>query len=414
MIDAAHAAGGRLTSLDVVRGIAVMGILLANLPAFGLPEPAYFSPLAWGGTAPADITAWFLNFVLVEGRMRGLFSLLFGASMLLIVERARDRHESGAAAHFRRMAVLFAIGLAHLYLVWWGDILAHYALVGAFAFLFTRAATPTLVLWGLIFLTFSAAVGLGGYMTMLASAARDTPEAAATWASFAQGFGVPPRADIVAEIAAMKGSWLDQLRWRWENALDPFRFLKIGGLQTLATMLLGMAAFRSGLLTGSWERRRLARWAAVCLLVSWTAYALLGLSTMRSGFDQRAVFLASIVASEPFRVIGAIGYAALMVLLARRGGWLTARIAAVGRAAFSNYLGTSLLVTFIFYGWGLGMFGELGRAQLYLLAPLVWALMLLWSKPWLDRFAYGPLEWAWRSLSRGRFQPMRRLEPKRA
>jgi uncharacterized protein len=102
------------------------------------------------------------------------------------------------------------------------------------------------------------------------------------------------------------------------------------------------------------------------------------------------------------------------VLLVRRGGWLTGRLAAVGRAAFSNYLGTSLLVTFIFYGWGLGLFGELGRAELYLVAPLVWALMLLWAKPWLDRFAYGPLEWIWRTLSRGRVQPMRRLEPRRA
>jgi uncharacterized protein len=96
------------------------------------------------------------------------------------------------------------------------------------------------------------------------------------------------------------------------------------------------------------------------------------------------------------------------MLLMRPGGWLTTRLAAVGRAAFTNYFGTSIIVTTIFYGWALGLFAQLPRATIYLVAPLVWLLMLVWSKPWLDRFAYGPLEWLWRSLARGRLQPMRR------
>ena len=106
------------------------------------------------------------------------------------------------------------------------------------------------------------------------------------------------------------------------------------------------------------------------------------------------MFLGSIVASEPFRVLAVVGYAALVVLLVRPGGWLTERVAAVGRAAFTNYIGTSILVTAIFDGWGLGLFGSVSRAAIYLVAPLVWLVMLAWSKPWLDRFQYGPLEWA--------------------
>ena len=183
----------RLLTLDVVRGVAVMGILLANLPAFALPHAAYFSPLAWGGTSTADITAWFATFVLIEGKMRGLFSLLFGASMLLIVDRARASGQSAAAIHYSRMAVLFVIGVAHLYLIWWGDILAHYALVGAVAFLFTRMGTRALLAWGLGFLGLSFLSGLGGYMALLDSAARDTPQALATWIDFARSFGVPPQ-----------------------------------------------------------------------------------------------------------------------------------------------------------------------------------------------------------------------------
>src|SRR5215210_5554464 len=102
----ASATGQRHVTLDVIRGVAVMGILLANLPAFGLPGAAYFSPLAWGGTSPADITAWFATFVLVEGKMRGLFSFLFGASMLLVIDRARASGGNPAAVHFARMIVL--------------------------------------------------------------------------------------------------------------------------------------------------------------------------------------------------------------------------------------------------------------------------------------------------------------------
>ncbi|MBA3834514.1 MAG: DUF418 domain-containing protein, partial [Sphingomonas sp.] len=99
---------------------------------------------------------------------------------------------------------------------------------------------------------------------------------------------------------------------------------------------------------------------------------------------------------------------ALIILATRGGGWLTERIAAAGRAAFTNYLGTSILMTGLFYGWGLGLYGSLGRAELYLVVFAMWALMLLWSKPWLDRFAYGPFEWLWRSLARWDVQPMRK------
>ena len=110
----------------------------------------------------------------------------------------------------------------------------------------------------------------------------------------------------------------------------------------------------------------------------------------------------------PFYYLQAAAYAAAIVLLARRGGALVARLAAVGRAAFSNYLGTSLVASGLFYGYGLGLYGRLNRLEAWLVAPLVWALMLLWSKPWLERWRYGPFEWLWRSLARGRPQPIRR------
>ena len=410
MTEAAPGAG-RVPTLDVVRGVAVMGILLANLPAFALPIGAYFAPLAAGAPSTADIAAWFANFVLVEGKMRGLFSFLFGASMLLVIERAEAACRSSLASHAARMAVLFVIGLAHLYLVWWGDILAHYALVGMAAYVFRTLPARALVQLGLLILAVSVLWSALGWLALLDSAARDTPARIATWNEFAGAFGRPPATEIVAETAAMRGSWADNFAWRMAHADSPLSTLQHLGLQTLSAMLLGMAAFRSGFLTGAWSAARYRRWAILSLAAALAGYAALGLATLDSGFDPRFVFFGSIVASQPLRILGVVGYAAVVILLIRPGGWLTGRIAAVGRAAFTNYLGTSILVTALFYGWGLGLFGSWSRAQIYLVAPLLWVIMLAWSKPWLDRFAFGPMEWLWRSLARGRPQRLVRAAP---
>ena len=118
--------------------------------------------------------------------------------------------------------------------------------------------------------------------------------------------------------------------------------------------------------------------------------------------------MAATVLIRPFMIVAV---AALIILLTDQGGWLVDRIAAARRAAFTNYLGTSILMTGLFYGWGLGLFGELTRSQLWLVVIAMWLVMLAWSKPWLDRFEYGPLEWLWRSLARGSVQRMRRGVP---
>jgi uncharacterized protein len=401
-------------TLDVVRGVAVMGILLANIAFFALPSAAYFSPLAWGGHETKEAAVWLANFVFVEGKMRGLFSFLFGASMLLVMERAQAAGAQPAKVHFSRMVVLFLFGVAHGYLIWGGDILAHYALVGAIAFLFARLRAEQLFAAAITALLLTLLWSGAGLFAMIESAARDTPEAIATWSEFSKGFGAPPAERLNDEIAAMQGPWRVQIAWRWEHMDNPLVLLKIFGIETLAAMLFGMWAYKSGFVTGSWEPARYKRVAILCLGAAWTAYLLLGINTIAQGYDQRWVFFASIVATVPFRIAGTIGYAALIILAIRPGGWLTERLAAVGRAAFTNYLGTSILVTAIFYGWGLGQFARWDRATIYIVPPIIWLIMLLWSKPWLDRYRYGPLEWLWRSLARLKLQRMKKSPTREA
>lgn len=400
---------GRIAVIDTLRGVAVMGILLANIPPFALPTPAMFSPLAWGGSGAPEVAVWLANFTFIEGKMRALFSMIFGASMLLVVDRARAAGESAALIHLSRMAVLLAIGLAHMYLIWWGDILAHYALIGTIAFLFVRLSAAQLLAASLILLAYAVYSNLGALSAMAMSAARNTPQAIETWNNFAWYFGVPPREWIDSQVTAYLGDWSDRVAWN-RNYLDsPLAFLKSVGPETLSAMLLGMAGYRSGFLTGIWSPQLYRRVASIGLSTATAAYLILGANSVAHGFDQQSIYFASFVGSEPFRLLGAVGYAALVILVMRPGGRLGNRIEAVGRAAFTNYLGISMIVTAIFYGWGLGQFARWSRVEIYVVPPLVWTLMLLWSKPWLERYRYGPLEWAWRTLARRRLQPMRRM-----
>ena len=406
-------AGERIATLDLVRGVAVLGILLMNIVAFAMPEAAYYNPAAFGAPTRLDYGVWAANAVLVDGRMRGLFSVLFGASLLLVADRAEASGRSAALVHYRRMAWLFVFGIAHLFLVWWGDILHHYAIVGCVAFAFRRWPTRQLLLFAAL-LVMAETLWSAGLPLAVAQAeaatrvAHPSPAALADYRQFADAFGIPSPAATARELAGHRGSYLEVFRHRWPEALViPWRTLTFVGPETLAYMLIGMAMLRSGLLAGTWPRRTYARWALVCFALALPGYGALVGWTWASGFALVPLTLAGLVLSAPLRPVMIVGWACVVILAARSGGRLTTRLEAAGRMAFTNYLATSLICTTIFYGYGLGWYGHLSRAALYLVVLALWAAMLAWSRPWLARFRYGPLEWAWRSLARWQWQPMR-------
>lgn len=407
-------AAERIASLDLIRGVAVLGILLMNIVGFAMPEAAYFNPAAYGSRSAADYALWAVNAVLVDGRMRGLFSFLFGASLLLLTTRAEAAGQNPASVHFRRMAWLFVFGLAHLFLVWWGDILQHYALVGCIAFFLRRLSVEKLLALALVLVAVETALSAGLPIMMeqaaaAVHAAHPGHAAIEAFRSLQDSFGHPSAATLAADLAAYRGGYAQAFAYRWPEALgDPLRTLEFVGPETLAYMLFGMAGLKSGMLTGAWPRTAYRGWAAWGFGIGVPLYALLVWYVWAQGFDMEAVAWAAFVVSAPVRPVMIAGWASLIILLARPGGALTSRLQAAGRMAFTNYLATSLICTMIFYGYGLGWYGYVPRATLYLVVIGVWAAILLWSKPWLGRFAQGPLEWLWRSLARARFQPMRR------
>lgn len=411
MNDTSEASSNRLVTLDALRGFAVMGILAMNIVAFAMPEMAYVSPKAYGGETAADIAAWALGFLLFDGKMRGLFSILFGASMLLIVDRAAASGQNPRSVHYRRMAWLAIFGLCHYFFIWWGDILFLYAAVGCVAFRFRAWEARRLIKWAIALFT------LGTVLTSLFFGAQlAVGNAADNPASPMAEAGREVRAEyaridgeVAEELALYRGPYLPILGARLDAAVNPFIGVLMTILETLPLMMLGMALFRNGFLTGVWEaaayRRTALRWlppgVLLTLLVGWVQW--------RAGFDYLVAVNAFMAWAGPGRLMMTIAYAALLVLLIKGAAgapWL-ARVAATGRMAFSNYLGTSIVMTTIFYGYGTGLFGDVDRWTLYLFCIGMWAVMLLWSKPWLDRFRYGPLEWLWRSFARGRLQEMR-------
>jgi uncharacterized protein len=405
---------GRIAALDTVRGVAVMGILAMNIVAFAMPFQAYNNPVAYGMEGSADLVSWLVSFIFIDGKMRGLFSFLFGASTLLVIERARQSGASPARIHYARMLWLLVFGLLHFYFIWFGDILAGYALTGLILYFFRNLSIRALIIWGVSlvvvqFLLF-AAIGAGAvYMSQAAAGPNPDPEMMRQWGQMQKGFAPLAGPALAAKLALFQGPYADLVHLRLiEHVTNPLFGLLFFGWETLAYMLFGMAALKSGLFRGEWPPARYRKIALTGLLIAVPVYAVLAWLLIRADFSVPMIFVLSMAATVPFRPVMVLAYAALIILLTRGGGRLVERIAAAGRAAFTNYLGTSILMTTLFYGYGLGLYGSMSRIELWLVVLAMWALMLLWSKPWLERFQYGPFEWLWRSLSRLELQPMRR------
>jgi uncharacterized protein len=401
----------RHLTLDAIRGFAVMGILAMNIIAFSMPEMAYILPALNGQPTDYEVASWIVSFILVDGKMRGLFSLLFGASMLLVVERAEAKGENPVTVHYRRMGWLALIGLAHFFFIWWGDILFLYAVIGCVAYLFKDVEARGLIKMALViytigFFLMSGFTGILWLFEFAAKAPNADPAMVESYNEMMAAFGT-----VAKETAVYRGNYWDVLYYRaTEKWSQPITSVLQNIFETLPFMMAGMALYKNGFIIGEWHKARYRKWAFTGLGLGGLSYALFALWSVTANFDTILVMNISLAWTYPFRLLMIIGYAAALILLISafaNSGWIT-RVAAVGRAAFTNYLGTSLVMTTIFYGYGFGLYGLVDRPMLWLFVIGAWAIMLLWSKPWLDRFCYGPLEWVWRSFARWQRQPMRR------
>jgi uncharacterized protein len=405
----------RILTLDVIRGIAVMGIFSVNIVGMAMIQSAYFYPPDFGFDAGYDKAMWTLNSIFVDGRFRSLFSILFGASMIVVIERAVAAGKKGWQVHYPRMIVLLLFGLAHYYLLWWGDILANYAMVGMVAYFLWRLSAKWLFVVAVAVLLFLNGMMAYEFIPQLQMVERvqaggGTAQEQAKVQDMLGEEDAAEKSERLAEDKAnhasipahIKASTRDGAQWR------PFQGVIGYGPETLGLMLLGMALFKSGFLTGAWSRRRYVQVAVACLGVDLAVHAYGAWASIEADFAPIVYYPWTQVYASPLHPIGAVGYAAVIILLLNQRSAIADHVAAVGRTAFSNYLGPTLIGTLIFFGTFGGLYGELSRGEAWLIVPPVWAFMLIWSKWWLDRYRYGPFEWAWRSLSRWERQPMRK------
>jgi len=408
----------RHISIDAVRGFAVLGILLMNIVGMGMPAFAYIDPTFHGGSTGADLWTWAVNNVLTDGKMRALFTMLFGASTVLIAERAEGGRPGPMQTHYRRMFWLFVFGMIHAYFLWWGDILVTYSVAGLFIFPFRKFGPRLQIGIGVAILAaLLTKNAIEANQLIALHAAAVAPGASASvvkaWQEASMAL-IPPPGMKAAELAGFRGGFLDALAARTQNSMLMQLVLAPPDAlpEAIGQMFVGMGLFRVGFFTLGWSSRAYGATIAVGYLLAVPATAWIAWNIHRDGFEPLSLHRWE-VWQQVSRPLIALAHASLLLLVVRAGAaqGLVDRLAAAGRMAFSNYLMTSIITTLVFCGFGLGLFGRLSRFQELAVVAGVWAFILIWSKPWLAHFYYGPFEWAWRSLVRWRPQPFVRPRP---
>lgn len=392
--------------------MAVLGIVAVNVAGFAGPPAGTNTPnLPHPGTF-ADEAAYAAIFLLFEGKMRAIFSMLFGASMCLFVERADAAGRWGEGLQLRRLGWLMLFGWLHYVLLWWGDILFLYGACGVFALVLRRLPLRWLLgLAGGIFALWHGAGMLAGWPVVMAE-----EHVRLGTASIAQAGDVARQmaslhTDMAQDIAQAHMGFVAMAADKLAHApLWPLALTLDTAGETLPLMLLGVALYRSGFFAGNWPARRLWAMLATGLALGLPMTAAMAAWAWARHFPPLAMPQILAFYAAPAHVLMALAYMAGLMLAAPwlAGTWAGRRLIAAGRVAFSNYLGTSLVLAALFYGWGLGLFGQLGHAGQLPFIAAVWAAMLAWSAPWLSHFRQGPLEWLWRSATEGRAMPMRR------
>lgn len=385
----------RIESLDVLRGFAVLGILVMNIQTFAMVGAAYMNPTAFGDLSGANMAVWLASHVLADQKFMSIFSMLFGAGIVLMAGRSKIAGRSGAWLHYRRMFWLLLFGLAHAYLLWYGDILVTYALAGCVAYLLHKLRPGWLLALGLAAVAIpSLLFGVCG-VTAPYWPADALAEVTKDWQ--------PNSLEVQKELATYQGGWLGQVANRAPDALmfQTVVFLCWTGWRAGGLMLVGMALLKWGVLSAQKTERDYAAMALLGALVG-VPLILLGVH-----FNFKAGWTAaySLFLGSQWNYWGslalAIGYIGLIMLIerSRRLARVRAVFADVGRMALTNYLLQTLICTTLFYGHGLGWFGRTERWQQALVVLAVWCVQICFTRAWLKRHSQGPFERVWRALT---------------
>jgi uncharacterized protein len=421
----------RKDSLDTLRGVALLGILLMNIVYMGGPWTGGGPPTS-GDAFELNLITWMTTNLFFEGTMRGLFSLMFGAGIVLMTSRAEARGGGIGVAdiYYRRNLWLIAFGLIHGWLLLWpGDILYTYGIGALFLFAFRNLKPRTLIILGVLVLASLVPKDIYNYVTTHAAyeeaqAAElaqqelgedeeldeELQEALDTWKGI-KGEAKPSAEDIEENIKGMRGNYFKIIGTNsgflvWMQSMGLYKFLIF---DAVGMMLIGMALLKLGIITGE----KSTRYYTWMLLIGYGVGLAVNAWETKTVMEADSIVFAQLTTGFTYdvgRVSMTLGHIGFWMLVCKSGWlqWLTSRLAAVGRMALTNYIMHSVFAAFIFTGIGFSLFGELELYQLYYVVAGIWLFQLIVSPIWMKHYRFGPLEWLWRSLTYNKKQPMRR------
>ena len=417
--------GQRIESLDVLRGFALLGILLLNILGFGLVSASYSNPgFDLVNATALDVNIWAGIELFGEGAMRCLFSILFGAGVVLFTTGSSGK---SGALHYRRTFLLLLFGLFDAYILLWnGDILVTYAVAGFMLYPLRNLRAKTLFgIAGLLIVLISMMYAGTGYgLGQARSAAQVVAESeqpdsldpgliqgANQWREFVADFDFDEAA-MAQELNQRRGSYSSAFHWNVNKVNEMLFFVMplILLWDALAMMILGMALYKMKVLQGERSPSFYFRLMLIGFAIGLTVNGYEVSRALTSGFDLMATFAQMQPTYQIGRLGMALGYIGLIVWFSQRGQLSVCRqsLAAVGRMALTNYLMQSLICAVIFTGLGFSLVSEFSRAGLYPIVLLIWLFQLFFSRWWLYRFRLGPVEWLWRSVTYGRLPQLTR------
>lgn len=419
--------GNRIESLDVLRGAAILGILLINIVGFGLSTAGNFSNMLFSDLSSSNFIAYASVYVLFEGKMRAIFCMLFGAGILLFsINKKSVDPKRVMLLFYLRMAWLVLFGLLHAHLLLWtGDVLFFYGLFGMIVFLFRNSkprymvmAVPFVALiWfvvGTFFyhdvrekrFAFNSAVKIQEEGKQLSVSQQ---QSIADWKEIEKSM-LPNESEAQASAANMRGTYASvaaEVRPKAFKAETNYLLIELG--DNIALMLLGMALLKWGFFTGKWTGRqyRFVMFIGYAVSLPVAAFELWYMATYTSSIpviiqqmEQNPIPWRALLYPVQ-RITMALAHCAALMLLIR-SGYLSVflkRLQAVGQMALTNYIVQTVVCSLFFFGYGLGFYNKLEIHQLYYVVTVVLVLQLIYSPIWLKHFRFGPVEWLWRSLT---------------
>jgi len=382
----------RIHSLDLLRGFAVLGILIMNITSFSQINIAYMNPTIGAGLEGYNQYFHAFNYIFADTRFMSIFSILFGAGVVLFTNNAEAKGKRVGALHFKRMFWLLLFGLLHAYFIWEGDILVAYAICGCLIYLLRKKTIRTLLIISIILFIIPLTFNLMTYYGMTAE------ELESTFAFF-----YPSSEEITNEVKIMQGPFLEQMPIRLENAIEfqTLVFMIETFWRTTSLMLLGMILYRKGILSAN----KSISYYSKMILIGFGIGLIISLIGLNQSYDSgwSGAYVMSIGANYKLisGVFIATGYIGFVMWCFKKGVFkkLQNRLQSAGRMAFTNYIGMSVICSLIFNGHGLALYGTFDRLQQFLVVVSIWVLILIVSPLVLRKYRYGPLEWLWRKLT---------------